>query len=132
MSIKFGDLSDAGKAEVFIAWTKGKVIQCKRHSDKEWTNLFMCPNWYADNQYRIKPGEPINSIDWSLIRPDYNYLAKDECGNWFLYKKKPLLDEMGWTGDFNGIATLDLGVFTFFNPKPIDWKDSLISRPNIT
>lgn len=131
MNTKFGGLSDEDKAKLFIAWTKEETIQCRRDLDVEWVNTPFPPNWNEHLCYRVKPEEPINTIDWSLIHPDYNHLAKDANGEWWLYIDTPTPERNSWEGNTR-IRSFPLDAITFFNPKEVDWKKSLISRPDIT
>ena len=131
MHTKFGELSDKERAELFIAWYNGKQIQYKRHLDNHWLDLDVNPRWVKEHFYRAKK-EPANSIDWSLIHPDYNYLAMDESGEWFLYKIRPNLKGDHWVNAISMFSAFDLNIFTFFNPNPVDWEESLIIRPNST
>ena len=131
MDILFGELSNEEKARLFIAWCNGRAIQFKEHHSHVWSYVTTSPTWHPDYYYRAKPEKPINTIDWSLIHPDYNHLAKDENKEWWLYRDSPRPELSGWGGDTSS-RRFPLDILTFFNPKEVDWRESLISRPNIT
>ena len=130
MDILFGELSNEEKARLFIAWCNGRAIQFKEHHSHVWSYVTTSPTWHPDYYYRAKP-DPINTIDWSLIHPDYNHLAKDDNGEWWLYIDTPRPERNRWEGNTR-IRRFPLDAITFFNPKEVDWKKSLISRPDIT
>ena len=132
MNTKFGELTDIDKSALFIAWTEDRVIQFRGDTRHKWQDV-ITPNWYVDYQYRIKPKEPANTIDWSLIHPDFKYLAMDRDIDWYLFKELPsITNGKNWQDRDLSHVSLKLTTFTFFKPNPVDWKDSLITRPDIT
>ena len=130
MNSQFSELTDIEKSSLFIAWTEGKVIQYRGHALNGWSDVKGSPSWFNNYGYRVKPEEPINTIDWSLIHPDYNHLAKDDNGEWWLYIDTPRPERNRWEGNTR-IRRFPLDALTFFNPKEVYWMNSLISRPNI-
>lgn len=73
--------------------------------------------------YRIKH-KPL-SINWDHVHPDYNWMAKDKNGSYFLFENKPNLGEIEWSG----LGWTSCHVFASFQDSDIDWKDSLVRRP---
>ncbi len=52
----WGELNDAEKGALLLAYHEGKTIQCKRTiKPKEWTDLKQKPTWSPPLFYRIKP-----------------------------------------------------------------------------
>lgn len=66
------------------------------------------------------------SIDWEQVSEEYNYLAMDMDGKWFLYKNKPVLNgESWWEASFSFI---EADYFSSFTEGDCEAKDSLVSR----
>lgn len=75
---------------------------------------------------RVKP-KPLTkpSVDWSVIKPEYRWLARDEDGCAWVFIDKP--KSIGfWTGelDFREVSFL-----ASYTPGTCDWQDSLVERP---
>ena len=67
------------------------------------------------------------SIDWSHVSEDFQYLAMDEDGEFYLYSGKPSLGEWQWRSILR-LAVADH--FSSFTPGTCDWRDSLVKRPD--
>lgn len=95
--------------------------------DKELTDtvLPMARAAIAKAKGEIKPTKP--SIDWSHVDKRYNWLAKNDDGNAFLYDRVPWSQGyafVGWAGSY-----VRADVFSSYQPGTCDWRDSLIVRP---
>ena len=67
------------------------------------------------------------SIDWSHVSEDFQYLAMDEDGEFYLYSDKPLQGNQQWVSNLTYTPAIH---FSSFTPGTCDWKDSLVERPN--
>ena len=67
------------------------------------------------------------SIDWSHVSKDFQYLAMDEDGEFYLYSDKPLQGNQQWTTNLPYTPAIH---FASFTPGTCDWEDSLVKRPN--
>lgn len=121
--------------EVIKAHAEGKDIEAKsitmpRH-ERHWSAV-PYPAWdFSKYDYRVVTKKP--SINWDHVRNDLNYLAVDAGGDAYLYASKPIMiaqDEMWRTSDEEQIYVGVEG-FASYQRGNVDWKDSLITRPNI-
>ena len=92
-----------------------------------WVEILM-PYWQGNVVYRVKP-QPLTkpSIDWSHLKDEYKWLARDEDGTPYVYDSKPYINIYGWSID-DDVFT-EVTAFKSFKPGTCDWKDSLIERP---
>jgi hypothetical protein len=81
--------------------------------------------------YRIAVPKPIQSkIDWAHVDPNFVAMATDQDGNTYLYPDVPEI------GSFNSISWYSNGLFVLasafvsFKPGNMDWRESLVLRPN--
>lgn len=116
------------KIEVTQAFIEGRLIQIRRENAKVWHN---CPTplWdWSNNDYRAKPLSP-DYIDWSPIAPRFEFCARDEDGEVYVFTEKPYVASEGstkWTGiDAVRIDKFWQGVFT---QGDMPWRDSLLIR----
>ena len=127
-----GDLDDALAGALLLAWWRGELLQYMT-SEGGWKNRPKMPEYMVDPRmaYRLAP-PPLTkpSIDWSAIKPDWKWLARDESGKAYLYRKEPEMLDVAWyysSDDYsfatgaNHLSSCDLGT--------CDWKDSLVMRP---
>lgn len=112
------------------AWVDGAEVEWRPlGSNEPWRpiagNLI---SWAEFNEYRIKPTKPTKpSIDWSHVDKRYNWLAKNDDGNAFLYDRVPWSQGyafVGWAGSY-----VRADAFSSYSPGTCDWRDSLIVRP---
>lgn len=132
----------AEKIAVMQAYVDGKQIEIA--SDEvgsgrwyAWPVFCSSPEWnWEQNDYRIyeEPKEK-PSINWEHVRDRYNYLSRDENGEWYFWEKRPLMDgELAgyWYKESDDGSCMwrasDIHLFASFKPGNCDWKDSLISR----
>ena len=91
------------------------------------------PSWVSFITYRAKPvpAPTHDTIDWSSIKPEWKYAARDEDGNVYVYQVIPSAKYTSWVGwshdDGLGINPRLLNIHT---RGTCDWKDSLIKRPD--
>lgn len=89
----FGEMTRDEQIALFTAWLDDQEIEWlrnvkydvwirKRRADKSTSFVFsnnIC--------YRIVPKQ--DQIDWSHVAPKYKYMARDECGEAYLFEEKP-------------------------------------------
>lgn len=69
----------------------------------------------------IKP-----SINWDHVSPSFHFLAVDEDGTPWLYKKEPSVWNNRWV---SGAGLRADTLSSLIIPDNLDWKQSLIKRP---
>ncbi len=67
------------------------------------------------------------SINWEHVRDKYKFLAQDANGNAWLYWEKPLMGDGRWLASRGDCSEADS--YASYTPGIIDWKHSLIVRP---
>ena len=132
----FGDMSREEQIALFTAWLDSKEIEYSRDNSDWW--LASNPKWNDDIAYRVKQTSP--SINWDHVGRDFNYLAGDQSGNYWLYKSEPHITSsfVAWStrkpdnaSAVLWVAMKEGGLFASFKPGNCDWQDSLIERPGI-
>ena len=107
--------------DVLNAWLNGADIEYKKTDCWDTTNN---PRWRSDIEYRIK--ETPDTIDWSHVHPDYNWMARGPNGATFFSEIQPALEAVNWVVHING-STSAKGVASY-KRGTCDWKDSLVER----
>ena len=67
------------------------------------------------------------SINWEHVRDKYKFLAQDTNGNAWLYWEKPLMGDGRWLASRGDCSEADS--YASYTPGIVDWKHSLIVRP---
>ena len=67
------------------------------------------------------------SINWEHVRDKYKFLAQDTNGNAWLYWEKPLMGDGRWLASQGDCSEADS--YASYTPGVVDWKHSLIVRP---
>ena len=67
------------------------------------------------------------SIEWSHVSEDFQYLAMDEDGEFYLYTDKPTQASQQWVTNLTYTPATH---FASYTPGTCDWQDSLVERPN--
>ena len=67
------------------------------------------------------------SINWEHVRDKYKFLAQDANGNAWLYWEKPLMGDGRWLASRGDCSEADS--YASYTPGIVDWKHSLIVRP---
>ena len=68
------------------------------------------------------------SIDWSVVKEDYKWLAADANEYAYVFKVEPELDESGYWR-YGGSAYSNVNNLVSYSRGTCDWKDSLVKRP---
>jgi len=132
----FGELSREEQIALFTAWLDGGEIEYTRNNSDWWSASN--PIWNAGRAYRVK--ETLPSINWDHVGKEFNYLAGDQDGNYWLYGCEPYIPpgSVCWstrkTEDTSAALWVsnDWGaLFASFKPGNCDWQDTLIERPGI-
>lgn len=116
---------------VMQAADSGKEIQFMTKGGCLWVD---CENpqfdWFSQD-YRVKPATP-DRIDWSAVKPEFRYMARDEDGKIFVFTIKPTIGKEQWNNfDKNGnigIAIQVDRILSSCTPGDADWTESLVSR----
>lgn len=104
------------------------IVEAKLLGDAE---LFLQGSWReADSDsvsfiiaYRTKPRQLI--IPWEHIKPEYKWAAMDANGQVSVYENKPNAGVEYWKDVAWGVGCYCLNIDT----TGIDWRDSLVQRP---
>jgi hypothetical protein len=108
---------------VMQAYVDGQEIELRRWGAGNWFSADI-PMWnLGECDYRI--AQTPDSIDWSHVAPEWKYMARDNIGRAYFFEVKPVLRSSCWAGDkyvtAEGHASYKRGT--------VDWKDSLVTRP---
>lgn len=121
--------------EVIKAHTEGKDIEAKSNKmpnhERHWSAV-PYPAWdFSRYDYRVAIKKP--SINWDHVRNDLNYLAIDSGGDAFLYDSKPIIhpEDKMWRITGAKRIYVEAEGFASYQRGNAEWKDSLITRPNI-
>ena len=120
--VLFKDMTPEERSVIVEAWIDGKAeIEV---SDGQW---YECDEslLLATAPYRTKPKQLV--IPWGHIKPEYKWACMDEDGSLFVSMHCPsVVDQYNCWGNrglWGSIAVLDI------DTAGIDWKDSLVQRP---
>lgn len=122
----FGEVPYVTRAYVFLLHQMGKVTVRNRAGGLP-LGLVV---WASDICYQVEKIEPPKtkpSIDWSQIKPEYKWLARDLTRDAFAYVNKPGRYTTSWHAREGARARADSLVS--YAPGDCDWKDSLVERP---
>lgn len=113
------------KIEVMQAFTQGRVIEYRGNSQEDWDDCPV-PLWdWRSYEYRIKAYEP-DQIDWQFISPRFQFCARDNDGEVYLFIERPVTGDDVWCGvEATQINRFWQGIFT---KGDIPWNESLIER----
>lgn len=125
------------RVEIIQAYLDGQPIEIKGlvHDPSKW-----CPvggtkfdNW-IDYDYRIKPAEPMvpDTIDWSAVHPRFNFMARDEDDQVWLFEKEPAISEYEdgvWAVEQGGDSCRGDTLFASYKNGGLPWYESLVVRP---
>lgn len=122
----FGEVPLTTRAYVFLLKQMGKVHIT---SDNGYTTN-VNPCWTPQTTYQVRAVEKPKtkpSIDWSQIKPQFKWLARDDDDTAYVYTAKPVPSPQcswfvaGEIGILNHMAS--------YTPGNCDWQDSLVERP---
>ena len=105
---------DGAEIEMTSAQYPGNWIDV---SEIEW-------NW-VHVEYRVKQTQ--DSIDWSHVHKDFKWMARDKEGTPRLYLSKPKITDTYWASIQRQV---DAQLFASYKRGTVDWKQSLVERPD--
>lgn len=115
--------------EVMQAYVDGAEIEAiDRYIQGGWRPAERHAWAWNDIEYRVK--QTADFIDWSHVAPEYKWLARDEDGSAYLFTSEPYLSrDTAWDFPSSG-EFLDAIGFSSYKRGTVDWKDSLVKRPD--
>lgn len=125
----FGQLDTEEKIALHRAFYNGQPIESCDYASR-WV---IKPDgmFYPDVVYRIKVVPPKDiEVPWSAFQPNIQWVARDICGDVYIYKTQPRWDEIGgiWV-PLDGYHGLINPNYFVFSPGDKPWNESLIKRP---
>ena len=91
---------------------------------EEWKGAEPVWNWEeCGSRVKVIP----DIIDWSHVHEKYNWMARDDEGDVWLYDTIPGLSGDVWT--LQGVDIAKANDFASYRQGSQDWKDSLVKRP---
>ena len=124
----FGTLDIETKLALHRAHYEGKVIEATYGGGG--FEVCSAPAFYHDVIYRLQP-EPMRdiSLPWAALEDRWQWAARDEGGNVWVYAELPNLGASFWK---SGHSFLEItGLFANFDPGNKPWNESLIRRPTM-
>ena len=118
--------SDAEKKiAVMQAFVSGEVIEFRRKRTKTWA-VCGVPSWAWDTlEYRVKVQNP-DWVDWDVIADRYEFMARDQSGEIYLFEEEPNNAGIVWSGV--GATRIDM-FFKCYAAGDAHWTKSLVKRP---
>ena len=129
----FGELSEAEQGALLLAHLRGAEFEAEAPGPGLKLGSYPGePNWLSHYTYRVKP-EPKtpDSIDWSLVPPEVNWVARDEPNFVRGFNATPEKAKGFWRQVSGFSITIRDDDYTFpsYQQGTVDWKDSLLRRP---
>ena len=126
-------VSDADKKrteqqiDVMLAYINGKRIECRIANPPGKWHFVDHPMWaWQMCEYREYVGRP-DSIDWSAVGKEYNWLARDSDGRAYLFSSTPAKDCTMWRS--TGGNFIKASAFSSYVRGNTAWDASLVIRP---
>lgn len=117
---------------VMQACADGKAIETRpRGIDGGWIHCFNPSFDWFSQEYRVAPPKP-DEVDWSAIREEYRWIARQENGDAMAYPFKPFVLESGWYSEYQKgqpLITTVSGFLSSYRNNGLPWRESLIERP---
>ena len=112
------------RISVMRAYIEGAAIEYRTYGNSEWIEIEE-PIWnWSNGEYRKREKD---TIDWSHVDKQFNYLARDESGDAWLYEEKPTDEITVWVVD--GGLFVNAGYFSSYKKGSCGWRESLVERP---
>lgn len=110
---------------VMQAYEDGEKIELRSFGRNYW-ELCNNPVWnWDEHEYRIAVTQ--DSIDWSHVHKDFNWMARDTTGEAWLFSTKPNHNGEVWYTILGTYAEAE--PFASYRRGTCDWRDSLVERP---
>ncbi len=117
-------------ADLIKEWCEEPTLHLQYFDEKKWITFPLSsdgtcnPDW---SQGIIRICREPDIIDWWQVNPRYNYMARDQDDEAYLYEHKPASTRIGW-GTTQGDA-VSAEVFLSYKKGTVHWTDSLVERP---
>ena len=111
---------------VMQAYVDGKAIEQRVPPSSAWHPSEPAWNWHlADYRIATIP----DSINWDHVAPEWKWMARDIFGDASLYQSEPSAKPPSKV--WSSIPNMPLSVdgFASYTRGTVDWKDSLVRRP---
>lgn len=125
------DMSEEEQAAIFKLWVKGEVEYYQPYFD-----LYNpADTIFIEGIYRAKPVELIpDSLDWSHVSDEFICMVRfNEDSSAFLATAYPCMDKDAegyyFSPSQTDVITHPARIFASYKRGTVDWKDSLIKRP---
>lgn len=115
--VPFRDMTPGERSAIVEAWCNNGV----EFFNGSWKEQ-QSGSIYQSNIYRTKPRQLI--IPWDVVSPEYKWSAMDKNTKVWFYTEKPIADVNAWVGGGNYCKSA-LNI----NTSGIDWRESLVQRP---
>lgn len=126
MDKTFGELSIEEKLELHRAMYEGRTVQRWADDQERWVTKLSSP--FVDHfVYRIAPEPEIDiELPWHVISPEYQWAARDESGDIYVYASMPSTAHLKtwWVGEVSQYCN-----HLIHKPGNKPWDQSLIKRP---
>ena len=114
-----------------------KLIVCSKYGEGMIVRWYNCDTgtWvdhtnitvFSPNvAYQVTKENQKPSVDWSCIKDEYRYLTVSLYGHGYVSIDEPTIKETFWQSN---TGMCDVDHLTSFNAGNVDWKDSLVKRP---
>lgn len=116
------------KIEVMQAFVDGRKIEVQFNGVGQiqiW-DVGVEPVWnWEKHDFRI--ASVPDSIDWSHVSKNFNYMARDKNGSVWLYEQEPVGDAENWTISYGNYMKAEVLSSLTIGDRP--WNKSLVERP---
>lgn len=122
---RFGELpAEEQKELLYESLVRGVAVEVLEENTGSWC-LARYPVWDTNAYYRLRNSPP--SIDWTVVAPEFRWLARNPNGQCFLYEQMPVKGNSIWLflGPQHSAAP-----FASFHPGNCPWGQSLVERPD--
>ena len=114
--------------------TDGESIISPCVAHKEWAKAWNCPYYPCGDIYK-KGGDEVacqecgweDQIPWNQL--SYDYVARDEDGDWYEFVVPPIMTGTFWTSTHAIYYDDDKLILKPMPDGPKDWRDSVAVRP---
>lgn len=119
----FGELDIETRVALFRHFQEGGGIQsCEPDG---WV-IVARPAWFNESTYRTVATP--DSIDWDAIKPEFDYMARDESGEAWVYDCKPNVGADGYGFSGTNCVRVD-NLLSSYRRGTFPWEKSLVIRP---
>ena len=123
----FEDLSKEERLGLVEAQLDGKTIEF--WDGQGWLRTLSGESlfYYSDVRYRVAKTKD-EFTNWDVLPPEYKWIARDEDGGAYAFTEEPSPLCYRW-GSEQDEHFIKVTLLTCYKQGTVDWKDSLIERP---